>query len=157
MVDVDHSWGDEQVQLIIDGTHPYGKVPIRTRSPSPGVIFYGSDGVSSSVGQWIRRTREIWSTTIHLKSLWAFWSEESEEKNQKVWYFAIELGDELHVVGGCTDFSGEGGNARRIAAAYQNRIGVPVETRPASQLISYMVEGWYPYIRAKENFLDDHN
>lgn len=155
MVDVDHSWGTEQVNGILNGIHPYGKVQLVRRHPAPGVTFYGSPGQSSSVGQWIRATWVMHQSSTPLKGLWAYWAMASDDPNQKMWYYAIEIGNEFHVVGGCTDFSGEGGNARRIAAAYQHILGLPVETRPVSDLISYLIEGWYPYLSAKENFLDD--
>lgn len=130
------------VQLIIEGEHSYAKIPTETRVIAPGVHFYGSPGHSSSVGAWIRATYGLYEGQGLTTAAWAFWAADSEDLAQKSWYFAIEIADELYVVGGCTDYSGEGGHARAIAEAYLLMYKMDIQIRPVSDLIDWMVDGW---------------
>ena len=130
------------VQLIIEGEHSYAKIPTKKREIAPGVDFYGSPGHSSSVGEWIRTTYELYNEGDTVTAAWAFWAADSEDLPQKSWYFAIEIANQLPVVGGCTDYSGEGGHARAIAEAYLLLYKMEIQVRPVIDLIDWMVDGW---------------
>lgn len=133
----------DKVGDIIDGRGHYGTTPIVTREVAPGVIWYGSPGVSASVGMWIRRTNELLKDGQAITGFWRWWAAEHDAGTKRMWYFGAEIGGILHVVGGCTDFSGEGGRAKDLAAAYQEFFPTDVYMRPVSQLIDLLVDGWH--------------
>ncbi len=140
-----------EVEAILEGKSPYGFYELGEVEPkmvSPGVFFYGSPGHSDSIGRWIRATRKLFFD-VGFRNLTSYFANERLEGTHRRWYFQIEIGDELHVVGGCTDFSGEGSKARAIALTYLGWYSnMPIEERPVSLLIDFLVDGWYPWIKA---------
>lgn len=147
-----------EIADIIAGRHSYhssGSGEGTFRMVAPGVIFYGSPGVSSSIGQWIRATRRMFKAGTPIHNLTAYWGADRDDGTHRRWYFQIELGYELHIVGGCTDFSGEGEHARKLALAYMGWYStIPIQERPVTRLVDFLIEGWLPFIQKQRELVN---
>lgn len=139
----DHALSHQELQAILEGRGFYGYVQMDVRRPAPGVLWYGNPGTSASVGPWVRNTWGLHMDGKPIHGLHRWWMAEEEDGTHRMWHFGIEIDRELHLVGGCTDFSGEGGHARRLAEAYLNYFPMEVATHPGSQLVDVLVEGWH--------------
>lgn len=121
----------KEVKDIIEGKGHYGTVKIDTQYLKKHFIWIGSNGLSSSVGQWIR---VIEKTILHehnyqiLRGYRWFCDTNLSGIKQQMWYFGIEVDNPMEhckqfiVCGGCTDFSGEGNRARELADFYLKSI-----------------------------------
>ena len=154
----------QEVQDILDGRGFYGRMKLDVHNPAPGVYFYGSPGISASVGPWMQNVwgrfqgkgalEGLGGARAPVNGLWAYYSREHTELDHNAWYFAVELDKEIHVVGGCSDFSGEGGRARRLAEAFLERFPFKPIIRPASHLVDMLVEGYGPFMLSREKETD---
>ncbi len=151
----------QEVRDILEGRGYYGGVRGELQRTAPGVYFHGSPGISASVGPWMREVWQRFTAGTPISGVWAYYSREDRELDHNLWYFAVALANEIHVVGGCTDFSGEGGRAKRLAEEFLERLPFEPTIRPASNLVDLLVEGYGPYILSREEASDgdegDHN
>lgn len=144
----------QEVGQILEGQGHYGRIKLEVRNPAPGVYFYGSPGISASVGPWMRNVWGLFHAGTPVGGLWAYFSRETRAVDHNFWYFAVELANEIHVVGGCTDFSGEGGKAKRLAQAFLERFSFELIIRPASNLVDLLVEGYGPFVLSQKEATD---
>ena len=135
----DQSLFDEMVQDIIDGKHSYGKGSVEAHIVSGGLIWYGSPGISESIGGWIQTTWMLWQGGAPISSLRKYWAHTEEGDTRRVWYYAIEMDDKLHVVGGANEMGGGGNQARKIAETYLAIYQMPVLERPLTDLLDVLV------------------
>lgn len=135
----DQSLFDEMVQDIIDGKHSYGKGSVEAHIVSGGLIWYGSPGISASIGGWIQTTWTLFQGGAPISSLRKYWAHTSTDDYRRVWYFAIEMDDKLHVVGGTNEMGGEGNRARRVAETYLAIYHLPVLEMPVTDLLDVLV------------------
>lgn len=131
---------DQEIEEILQGRSFYGSCEIKEKEVSPGVVWVGSNGVTSSVGQWVRVVkRELQRSS--LRWLYRWFCATNPGGSQNMWYFGADVGDTFYCCGGCTDFSGEGGHGKELGDRFLEMIGFPITTNPADHLISLLIEG----------------
>lgn len=130
---------DSNVKDIIDGRHGYGKGSVEAHVVSSGLIWYGNPGISASIGGWIQMTWTLFQGGAPISTLRKYWAHTEEEDSRRVWYYAIEMDDKLHVVGGANEMGGGGNEARKIAEAYLKIYHMPVLERPLTDLLDVLV------------------
>ena len=135
-----------EVQDIILGLGYYGYcrieiTPLGT-SGDAELEWVGNPGYTASVGQFIRQTVAYWQQGWSIK-LPAYRYLAPEGPGNLV-YYELDMfkgKDQKNLlVGGCTDFSGEGGHGRALMECYLTQHhGLMVETRAASSIIDMLV------------------
>lgn len=133
---------DMEIREILGGVSFYGSCEIREREVSPGVVWVGSNGVTSSVGEWMRVVmRELKKPGGPLKRLYRWFCGTNLDGSQRMWFYGAQIGDTVYACGGCTDFSGEGGHGKELGDRFLDGLGFPVTTNPADHLIGLLTEG----------------
>lgn len=150
---------DIEIREILAGQSFYGKCEIREREVAPGVVWVGSNGVTSSVGQWIRVVmRELKKEPgAPLRWLHRWFCEEGNlavfqgGPLKYMWYFGAQIGDTVYACGGCTDFSGEGHHGKQLADHFLEMLGLWPSTNSADHLISLLTDGCIDRVLKEEN------
>lgn len=130
----------QEVNAIIEERTHYGTVHIKERIINDDVVWIGTNGFSSSIGQWIRIVHQLLSNGdfIYAGHKWFI----PVGCNQNMVYFGVEVGKPddtmFYVCGGVTDFSGEGNNARELADFFLERITGNIYMNNADSLISLL-------------------
>lgn len=134
---------DIEIREILNGQSFYGFCEIKEREVSPGVVWVGSNGVTASVGQWMRVVmRELKKEPgAPLRWLHRWFCPSGSDLSQRMWYFGAQIGDTVYCCGGCTDFSGEGGHGKQLADRFLDMLGLWPSTNSADHLISLLTEG----------------
>lgn len=140
---------EQEVEAILAGRGHYGTY---AGGPTPmgqfageGITWIGSPGITASVGAFIRGVRDrLAAGAICVIPALRYSSEEGE--GQHTFFYRVDLlgpawREEGLIVGGCTDYSGEGQHGKELAEHYLTHVlGLPLATRPASYLIELLVE-----------------
>jgi hypothetical protein len=105
-------------------------------NPESTIQFIGSEGITASIGAWIIFVATVLSrylyTTNPINKLRKILVDASDDRReQHMVYFSIIFDDDEEVmVGGCTDFSGEGGVGTRDVDLFLSFLetiyGIPV-------------------------------
>ncbi len=134
------------IQEIQQGHGHYGEVPIQTRRIGrwayAEVYLIGNPGITASVGQMIRKINEEWGKGQAISVPVFRWVIPEGPGNS--YFYGVEIVDPnnrasrtLYIVGGCTDYSGEGGRGHLIMETYLKRFDA-VETKGPGQLIDVL-------------------
>lgn len=136
---------DIEVKEILNGQSFYGLCEIREREVSPGVVWVGSNGVTSSVGQWMRVVmRELKKepgAPLRWLHRWFCDTSLNPVVPKRMWYFGVQIGDTVYACGGCTDFSGEGHHGKELADRFLDMLGLWPSTNSADHLITLLTQG----------------
>lgn len=132
---------DREISEILDGRTFFGKCEIKEKGVAPGVVWIGSNGVTSSVGQWMRvMMRELTTPGAALKGLYRWFAATNPDGSHKMWYFGAQIGDTVYCCGGATDLSGEGDHGKELGDRFLEQLGFPVTTSPASHLVGMLID-----------------
>lgn len=141
--------GFKYMLAVMTGAEYYGRVNPEWEEPYavdfPGPLragayleYVGSEGITASIGPWIkvvaRRIAELWHADPPVTRLRRIELDaDAGESGHHMLFFSVVFpyGGEV-MVGGCTDFSGEGGRGGARCAQFLDLLsllyGVPVET-----------------------------
>ena len=142
----------KEIQDILEGKGHYGTVEITSKEVGPEVVWVGENGLTASVGMWMRLVRRlIGDGWIPIQGFRWFCVNDIDDTSQRQWYYGIrfkkhfenESEDTIrtYVCGGCTNYSGEGGRGKQIADAFiEKTMGPRVSTRNLDYLLSMIVQ-----------------
>jgi hypothetical protein len=129
-----------ELEAIFDKQNHYGTCPIIIKKVNDDVTWVGTNGYTDSIGQWIRKTRELLDEGLYVYEALAVYT--NIGKNQKMWYFGLQIGDcdnkTYYFCGGATDFSGEGNFGRLLAEYYISKITGNIHIQNSDFLISLL-------------------